>query len=132
MENPFQGFQENRAGKSPCNGINYYNFRVGNGQRDFSVHTANESNSATQRAGEIKVIILLCSNVNNLQHRNHGAGRKVTQKTLEYVIHSLFFRKLLFLLCQNRSLSKVLKCPAADCEKSWSSSQAKEIRLWET
>lgn len=62
--------------KSPCNGINYYNLRAASGQHDFSVHTANESNPATQRAEEeLEAIISLCSEVNNLQHRNHVAER---------------------------------------------------------
>lgn len=78
----FKVLRRTELEKSPCNGINYYNFRAGSGQHDFSVHAAKESNSATQRAGEeIEVVIPLCSKVNNLQqHRNHVAKRKVCRK----------------------------------------------------
>lgn len=55
----FKVLRRTELEKAPCNGISYYNFRAASGQHDFSVHTANESNPATQRAGEeLEAIII--------------------------------------------------------------------------
>lgn len=131
MDSQFQGLQ-NWAGKPPRNGINYYNFRVGSGWQ-FSVQTANESNSATQRAREqIRVIILLCSKVNNLQHRNYEAERKDVEDTRKRNAFLAFQKTDISFESKQKPQQNTQISSSRFWEMLVSFNQAAETKLWET